>query len=66
MRQPNDQGAGVMRVDADGTAVGRGASGRRDTLPATTAGSALQEIRVDLCVIGGGSGGLSVAAARWR
>jgi hypothetical protein len=49
-----------MRADA-GSLMGRGA-GKGDSLP-PLGGSAIQELRVDLCVIGAGSGGLSVAAA---
>lgn len=63
MPQPNDPGAGLMRVDADGTVLGRAAPGKGDILPASTANSATQEMRVDLCVIGGGAGGLAVATA---
>ena len=62
MAQPNERGGGLMRADAGGSAVGR-AAGKGDSLPATSAGSASQELRADLCVIGAGSGGLSVAAA---
>src|SRR6185436_16645534 len=58
---PNERGVGLMRADA-GSLMGRGA-GKGDSLTATSAGSATQELRVDLCVIGAGSGGLSVAAA---
>lgn len=58
MPQPNDQAAGVMRVASDGGRSGAG------TYSKTLTGSAADaELRVDLCVIGGGSGGLSVAAA---
>ena len=60
MAQPNERGVGLMRADVGG--IVRGA-GKGDSLPATSAGSATQELRADLCVIGGGSGGLSVAAA---
>jgi pyruvate/2-oxoglutarate dehydrogenase complex dihydrolipoamide dehydrogenase (E3) component len=58
MQQPTDGSVGLMRV---GTGAVRGNESGTLSTPAiaTTAG----ELRVDLCVIGGGSGGLSVAAA---
>src|SRR6476619_2830423 len=62
MAQRIEQGVGLMRAGAGGGAVGR-SSGKGDSLPATSAGSATQELPADLCVIGAGSGGLSVAAA---
>jgi pyruvate/2-oxoglutarate dehydrogenase complex dihydrolipoamide dehydrogenase (E3) component len=62
MAQPNERGGGVMRAEAGGSLVGR-AAGKVDSLPATSAGAASQELRADLCVIGAGSGGLAVAAA---
>jgi pyruvate/2-oxoglutarate dehydrogenase complex dihydrolipoamide dehydrogenase (E3) component len=56
MPQPNDQAVGRMRV---------GQSGSRTKAPAPSregvAGAA--GLKVDLCVVGGGPGGLSVAAA---
>jgi len=61
MQQPNDRAVGVMRA-ADG-AVDKGAATPAGTLTTTAGTSAGGELRVDLCVIGGGSGGLSVAAA---
>jgi pyruvate/2-oxoglutarate dehydrogenase complex dihydrolipoamide dehydrogenase (E3) component len=58
MRQASDGTAGLMRVAGEGDMPERGArSGSHTDIPADT------ELRVDLCVIGGGSGGLSVAAA---
>jgi pyruvate/2-oxoglutarate dehydrogenase complex dihydrolipoamide dehydrogenase (E3) component len=62
MQQPDEGGAGLMRADVR-TDSGRRVSGRSDSLPANSASQATQELRVDLCVIGGGSGGLAVAAA---
>ena len=59
MRQPNDRAVGLMRVGPGGQALEEGPA--RSTLT-TMAGSG-GELRVDLCVIGAGSGGLSVAAA---
>jgi pyruvate/2-oxoglutarate dehydrogenase complex dihydrolipoamide dehydrogenase (E3) component len=62
MAQANERGGGLMRAEAGGSLVGR-AAGKADSLPATSAASASQELRADLCVIGAGSGGLAVAAA---
>jgi pyruvate/2-oxoglutarate dehydrogenase complex dihydrolipoamide dehydrogenase (E3) component len=59
MPQPNEQAAGgLMRLAADGAAPGSSTYTK-----VLTGGSTDGELRVDLCVIGGGSGGLSVAAA---
>jgi pyruvate/2-oxoglutarate dehydrogenase complex dihydrolipoamide dehydrogenase (E3) component len=60
MQQPNDRAVGLMRI---GTA-GNGSS-ERETTPATGArtSTAGGEVRADLCVIGAGAGGLTVAAA---
>lgn len=58
MAQPSDGTAGLMRLASDGKQSGTGSYSR--TLEESPASS---ELRVDLCVIGGGSGGLSVAAA---
>jgi pyruvate/2-oxoglutarate dehydrogenase complex dihydrolipoamide dehydrogenase (E3) component len=58
MAQPNDGAAGIMRLGAGG---GRSTGGPSPTALAASPSST--ELRVDLCVIGGGSGGLSVAAA---
>lgn len=59
MPQPSDGAAGdLMRLASDGRQSATGTQTRnRSDNPATS------ELRVDLCVIGGGSGGLSVAAA---
>ena len=58
MPQPNDQVVGLVRLSP----TGPGAQSTTATRP--LAGEAAgAELRVDLCVIGGGSGGLSVAAA---
>jgi pyruvate/2-oxoglutarate dehydrogenase complex dihydrolipoamide dehydrogenase (E3) component len=58
MPQPNDGAAGLMRLAPDS----RGPDGNAGTR-AFPGNPAISELRVDLCVIGGGSGGLSVAAA---
>lgn len=56
MPQPNDQAVGRMRFGANG--------GSLSAPPYSKAsGAAAEELKVDLCVIGAGSGGLSVAAA---
>jgi pyruvate/2-oxoglutarate dehydrogenase complex dihydrolipoamide dehydrogenase (E3) component len=58
MAQPNDRAAGLMRLSADGVGAGTATYSKvitDDAIP--------RELQVDLCVIGGGSGGLSVAAA---
>ena len=56
MPQPNDQVVGRMRLDRN--------DGGSNALPSSKAsGTAGTELKVDLCVIGAGSGGLSVAAA---
>ena len=61
MPQPNDGATGLMRLTADGGRPGVGGTG---THTGTVSGNPTPtELRVDLCVIGGGSGGLSVAAA---
>jgi pyruvate/2-oxoglutarate dehydrogenase complex dihydrolipoamide dehydrogenase (E3) component len=57
MQQPNDRAVGLMRV-------GPGEADHVATVRTGVAGtSASGEMRVDLCVIGGGAGGLTVAAA---
>lgn len=58
MAQPSDGTAGLMRLASDAKQSGKGS--RTRALEESPANS---ELRVDLCVIGGGSGGLSVAAA---
>src|SRR5215468_8642551 len=58
MSQANDRAARLMRAAPDGARAGSGPYSR--TLGDSSSAS---ELRVDLCVIGGGSGGLSVAAA---
>jgi pyruvate/2-oxoglutarate dehydrogenase complex dihydrolipoamide dehydrogenase (E3) component len=58
MAQPSDGTAGLMRLAPDAKQSGTG--GYTRALEESPANS---ELRVDLCVIGGGSGGLSVAAA---
>lgn len=58
MPQPSDGTAGLMRLASDGKQSSTGNYTRvLEDSPASS------ELRVDLCVIGGGSGGLSVAAA---
>ena len=52
MPQPNDQVVGRMRLDRN--------DGGSNALPSSKAsGTAGTELKVDLCVIGAGSGGLS-------
>jgi pyruvate/2-oxoglutarate dehydrogenase complex dihydrolipoamide dehydrogenase (E3) component len=58
MAQPNERAAGLMRVGPDGARPGSGTYSKVITEEAVP-----NELRVDLCVIGAGSGGLSVAAA---
>jgi pyruvate/2-oxoglutarate dehydrogenase complex dihydrolipoamide dehydrogenase (E3) component len=60
MPQSNDQAAGLMRLAPDGGPPGGSADTYTKSLTGNTPDS---ELRVDLCVIGGGAGGLSVAAA---
>jgi pyruvate/2-oxoglutarate dehydrogenase complex dihydrolipoamide dehydrogenase (E3) component len=60
MRQPNDPPAGLLRVGPGGQGADK-SSARSGTM--TTMGGTGGELRVDLCVIGAGAGGLSVAAA---
>jgi pyruvate/2-oxoglutarate dehydrogenase complex dihydrolipoamide dehydrogenase (E3) component len=56
MPQPNDQAVGRMRLDQN--------HGGSNALPSRKASSTTGvELKVDLCVVGAGSGGLSVAAA---
>ena len=61
MPKPNDR-AGVMRFDGAvaTAATGMSAKGAPVVAPALGSGG---ELRVDICVIGAGSGGLSVASA---
>ena len=59
MQQPNDRAVGLMRIGSGGDGPDSGRRPRSSTLTATASG----EVRVDLCVIGAGSGGLTVAAA---
>jgi pyruvate/2-oxoglutarate dehydrogenase complex dihydrolipoamide dehydrogenase (E3) component len=64
MQQPNDGAVGVMRSasESDSGALSLrkpGANLQQAAAPARDGG----ELRIDLCVIGGGSGGLSLAAA---
>jgi pyruvate/2-oxoglutarate dehydrogenase complex dihydrolipoamide dehydrogenase (E3) component len=59
MQQPNDRAVGVMHRAAGEQPAARGLID--GGLKATPAGAG--ELRVDLCVIGGGSGGLALAAA---
>jgi len=56
MPQPNDQAVGRMRLRQNGEGSDARISGKAD-------GATGAELRVDLCVIGAGSGGLAVAAA---
>ena len=59
MSPPNDGTAGLMRLAADDG--GRSTTGTDTRALSGSPGD--NDLRVDLCVIGGGSGGLSVAAA---
>jgi pyruvate/2-oxoglutarate dehydrogenase complex dihydrolipoamide dehydrogenase (E3) component len=61
MPQPNDHAVGLMRIGSGGERADKNATARSGTL--TTIAATGGELRVDLCVIGAGSGGLSVAAA---
>src|SRR5215207_8451769 len=61
MPQPNDGATGLMRLAADGGRPGIGGTGTH--AGTVSASPTPTELRIDLCVIGGGSGGLSVAAA---
>jgi pyruvate/2-oxoglutarate dehydrogenase complex dihydrolipoamide dehydrogenase (E3) component len=56
MPQPNDQAVGRVRLGRNGNSVKAPASSRQGTAGGIG-------VQVDLCVIGGGPGGLSVAAA---
>lgn len=62
MQQPNDRAVGLMRADSGREMASKEPDGRSTTL-ATPAISSSDELRVDLCVLGAGSAGLSVAAA---
>jgi pyruvate/2-oxoglutarate dehydrogenase complex dihydrolipoamide dehydrogenase (E3) component len=55
MQRPSEQAAQRVRLDAGSAQVSARAPDRESARP--------NELRPDLCVIGGGSGGLSVAAA---
>jgi pyruvate/2-oxoglutarate dehydrogenase complex dihydrolipoamide dehydrogenase (E3) component len=56
MPRPNDQAVGRVRLRQNG-------NGSNATTSNKASNAAMAELRVDLCVIGAGSGGLSVAAA---
>ncbi len=58
MQQPSDGAVGLVRRDIHGEPTDVRLAARSDVIPVTGGG----EMRVDLCVIGAGSGGLSVAA----
>jgi len=58
MQQPSDRAVGLVRAGSGDAATGVAVASRTSTVTTTASG----ETRVDLCVIGGGSGGLSVAA----
>jgi pyruvate/2-oxoglutarate dehydrogenase complex dihydrolipoamide dehydrogenase (E3) component len=58
MQQPSDRAVGLVRAGSGDAATGVTVASRTSTVTTTASG----ETRVDLCVIGGGSGGLSVAA----
>ena len=60
MQQPNDRVAGMLRIGSAGNGgADREATAGSGTLVSTASG----DVRVDLCVIGAGAGGLTVAAA---
>jgi pyruvate/2-oxoglutarate dehydrogenase complex dihydrolipoamide dehydrogenase (E3) component len=62
MAKPSDRAAGLLRLGVLGGGEDERAPGRFRPLTALPAATA-KELRPDLCVIGGGSGGLAVAAA---
>lgn len=62
MQQPNDPALGLMRADAGSEQARGNPSGRSGTVVTPASISGTGELRVDLCVIGGGAGGLTVAA----
>jgi pyruvate/2-oxoglutarate dehydrogenase complex dihydrolipoamide dehydrogenase (E3) component len=62
MQEPNSRAAGLMRVGGSGAVASAGVSPRSGAVAAPAIGSG-GELRVDICVIGAGSGGLSVASA---
>lgn len=59
MQQPSDRAVGLMRA----ASLGDTGPAPRGALAPTASLAPGSELRVDLCVIGAGSGGLSVAAA---
>ena len=59
MQQPNDRAVGLMRIGSGGERADQALTARGDAPAATPEG----ELRVDICVIGAGAGGLTVAAA---
>ena len=59
MQQPSDHAVGLARARSGGDLADLSRATRSSVVPATGGG----ELRADLCVIGAGSGGLSVAAA---
>ena len=60
MQQPNDRAVGVMRIGPGGDSGAHNAANvKSSTLTPTASG----DLRVDICVIGAGAGGLTVAAA---
>lgn len=60
MPQPNDGSAGLMRL---GTEAARSTAGTGKYAKVISDEAVANELNADLCVIGAGSGGLSVAAA---
>ncbi len=58
MQQPSDRAVGLVRIGPGGERADTGLVARSDARTGTAGG----EMRVDLCVIGAGSGGLTVAA----
>jgi pyruvate/2-oxoglutarate dehydrogenase complex dihydrolipoamide dehydrogenase (E3) component len=61
MQQPNDRAVGLVRADARNRVAEGSLPVKSGTMPAPVGGGG--ELRADLCVIGAGPGGLSVAAA---
>src|SRR3954469_12182707 len=59
MQQPNDRAVGLMRIGSGGDGADNAATPKSHSLATTANG----DVRVDLCVIGAGAGGLTVAAA---
>src|SRR5262245_29767170 len=59
MQQPSDRAVGLMRIGSGGGGTDSGATAKSSTLSPSVGG----DVRADICVIGAGAGGLTVAAA---